>query len=43
MAVVRIHRPVLTEEERNRRIEAVKKALAEFARETGVYTRGKKE
>ena len=34
MAKVRIHRPTLTEEERNRRIEQVRIALAEFARET---------
>lgn len=28
--IVRVHKPILTEEERNRRIEEVKKALIEF-------------
>lgn len=31
---VRIHRPILTEEEKNARIEDVKKALVRFYKET---------
>lgn len=34
MAIVRIHRPNLTEEERKIREENVKKALIEFYKET---------
>lgn len=34
MAIVRIHRPNLTEEERKIREEQVKKALIEFYKET---------
>lgn len=29
---VRVHRPVLTEDEKNKRIETVKKSLADFVR-----------
>jgi hypothetical protein len=31
---VRIHRPILTEEEKNARVEDVKKALVRFYKET---------
>ena len=34
MAIVRIHHPELTEEERNLRVEEIKKALVEFYKET---------
>lgn len=31
--IARVHKPILTEEERARRIEVVKEALIEFAKE----------
>ena len=33
MAIVRIHHPELTEEERAKRVEEIKKALVEFYKE----------
>lgn len=33
--ICRIHKPVLTKEEYNKRVEACKKAIVEFYKETG--------
>lgn len=36
--IVRVHKPILTEEENNKRIENVKESLVNFAKETKIWS-----